>query len=494
MKKMNLLVMSLVSAAALSFTSCSDSEDLANDKAGQENVDGFYMTLNVQTPKSDGTRTVLPKDSTIAASAAESDVTSGTIYLVDANDNIVFKKKITETEWAAGKPTQDKVGSTQLKIAVEDVVAGATYKVYFLANAEDAKPNAKDAKPWEDIFTAANKFAKPFDTNNNFAMFNQNDNSVHGNAYTVVFTDDNKKSTSAAKIQYEGKESAIKIERLTARIDEPTSNATKIVAYTKDDATPAEKKAMEDAVKKVNSVKMTGYAISNLADKSYIMQHWTGETLNIPSGITYYQTKDEFGTATKLENGDFFTKATAPNAHVDYVFENNSSTDATAMYFEYTVTLNDMKNADFPEDGTFYRYNNVIYKSFADIYKAYNDVKGLFGGKTAEEMTKEVKAAKAAPAEGEATVESKLDEFRKAYQIEVFNCGKTYYKKAIKDQYLTYENAIQRNSIYRLTVNNIFNVGAQVPNGTPDKEGLFYLDVTVSVNPWVLNTQDVDFK
>lgn len=494
MKKMNLLVMSLVSAAALSFTSCSDSEDLANDKAGQENVDGFYMTLNVQTPKSDGTRIVLPKDSTIAASAAESDVTSGTIYLVDANDNIVFKKKITETEWAAGKPTQDKVGSTQLKIAVEDVVAGATYKVYFLANAEDAKPNAKDAKPWEDIFTAANKFAKPFDTNNNFAMFNQNDNSVHGNAYTVVFTDDNKKSTSAAKIQYEGKESAIKIERLTARIDEPTSNATKIVAYTKDDATPAEKKAMEDAVKKVDSVKMTGYAISNLADKSYIMQHWTGETLNIPSGITYYQTKDEFGTATKLENGDFFTKATAPNAHVDYVFENNSSTDATAMYFEYTVTLNDMKNADFPEDGTFYRYNNVIYKSFADIYKAYNDVKGLFGGKTAEEMTKEVKAAKAAPAEGEATVESKLDEFRKAYQIEVFNCGKTYYKKAIKDQYLTYENAIQRNSIYRLTVNNIFNVGAQVPNGTPDKEGLFYLDVTVSVNPWVLNTEDVDLQ
>lgn len=493
MKKMNLLVMSLVSAAALSFTSCSDSEDLANDKAGQENVDGFYMTLNVQTPKSDGTRTVLPKDSTIAASAAESDVTSGTIYLVDANDNIVFKKKITETEWAAGKPTQDKVGSTQLKIAVEDVVAGATYKVYFLANAEDAKPNAKDAKPWEDIFTAANKFAKPFDTNNNFAMFNQNDKAVNGNGYTVVFTDDNKKEANAAQIKYDNAVSPIKIERLTARIDEPTSNATQIVVYTKDDATPAEKKAMKDAVDKVESIKMTGYAISNLSNKSYIMQKWTGTTLNIPSDITYYQPTKEFGTATLLENGNYFTEATAPNTHKDYVFENNNENAATSMYFEYTVKLKDMTNADF-SDGTFYRYNNVIYKSFADIYKAYNDVKGLFGGKTAEEMTKEVKAAKAAPAEGEATVESKLDEFRKAYQIEVFNCGKTYYKKAIKDQYLTYENAIQRNSIYRLTVNNIFNVGAQVPNGTPDKEGLFYLDVTVSVNPWVLNTEDVDLQ
>lgn len=485
MKKMNLLVMSLVSAAALSFTSCSSNDDLNDNNAGQAKVDGFYMTLNVQTPKSDGTRTALKND--FNATPEESDVTSGRIYLVDAAGNVVFKKDIAEKDWKAGKPTQGNNGSTQLKIAVEDVVAGATYKVYFLAN-------ATDEKPWENIFTAANKFAKPYDTNNNFAMFNQNDNSVDGNGYTVVFTDDNKKETSAAQIKYDNAVSPIKIERLTARIDEPTSNVAKIVAYSKTDATPAEKKAMEDAVKKVESIKMTGYAISNLSNKSYIMQHWTGTTLNIPSGITYYQPKDEFGTATLLKNGEYFTAATAPNAHKDYVFENNSSTAATSMYFEYTVKLKDMTDADF-SDGTFYRYNNVIYKSFADIYKAYNDVKGLFGGKTKEQMKAEVTAAKAAPtAEGEPTVESKLDNFRQTYKIEVFNCGKTYYKQAIKDQYIGYENAIQRNSIYRLTVNNIFNVGAQVPNGTPDKEGLFYLDVTVSVNPWVLNTQNVDFK
>ena len=486
MKKMNLLVMSLVSAAALSFTSCSSDDDLAGN-AGQEKVDGFYMTLNVQTPKSDGTRTALKND--FNATQEESDVTSGTIYLVDAAGKVVFTKEITESEWKAGKPTQGKDGSTQIKIEVESVVAGATYNVYFLANATD-----KDNKPWANIFTATNKFAKPYDKDNNFAMFNQNDGDVKGNGYTVVFTDDNKKETNAAQIKYDNAVSPIKIERLTARIDEPTSNATKIVAYSKTDATPAEKKAMEDAVKKVESIKMTGYAISNLSNKSYIMQNWTGTTLNIPSDITYYQPTRKFGTATLLENGDYFTAATAPNTHKDYVFENNSSTAATSMYFEYTVKLKDMTDADF-DDGTFYRYNNVIYKSFADIYKAYNDVAGLFGGKTANQMKDEVKAAKTAPtAEGEPTVESKLDNFRQTYQIEVFNCGKTYYKQAIKDQYIGYENAIQRNSIYRLTVNNIFNVGAQVPNGTPDKEGLFYLDVTVSVNPWVLNTQNVDFK
>lgn len=479
MKKMNLLVMSLVSAAALSFTSCSSNDDLAGN-AGQEKVDGFYMTLNVQTPKSDGTRTVVNKP-TVDATAAESDVTSGTIYLVDATGAVVFTKEITESEWKEGKPTQGNDGSTKIKIEVDKVVAGATYKVYFLAN-------TTDEKPWKNIFTATNKFAKPYDTDNNFAMFNQNDKDVNGNGYTVVFTDDNKKEANAAQIKYDNAVSPIKIERLTARIDEPTSNAAEIKAYTKTDATPAEKKAMEDAVKKVESIKMTGYAISNLSNKSYIMQNWTGTTLNIPSDITYYQLKDDFGTATLLKNGDYFTSATAPNTHKDYVFENNSSTAATSMYFEYTVKLKDMTDADF-SDGTFYRYNNVIYKSFADIYKAYNDVEGLFGGKTAKEMKDLLTAAK-----NDKDVESKLDEFRKTYKIEVFNCGKTYYKKAIKDQYIGYENAIQRNSIYRLTVNNIFNVGAQVPNGTPDKEGLFYLDVTVSVNPWVLNTQDVDFK
>lgn len=479
MKKMNLLVMSLVSAAALSFTSCSSNDELDGNNAGQEKVDGFYMTLNVQTPKASGTRTSLKND--FEATAEESDVTSGTIYLVDAAGTIVFQKDIADTEWKAGKPTQGNVGSTKIKIEVEKVVAGATYKVYFLAN-------AKDAKPWENVFTATDKFAQPYDTNNKFAMFNQNDNDVNGNGYTVVFTDDNKKETNAAQIKYDNAVSPIKIERLTARIDEPTSNATEIKAYTKSDATPAEKKAMEDAIKKVKSVEMTGYAISNLANKSYIMQNWTDKTLNIPSDITYYQPTTEFGTATLLQNGDYFTAATAPNTNKDYVFENNNNNAATSMYFEYTVKLKDMTGADF-EDGTFYRYNNVIYKSFADIYKAYHEVNGLFDGKTAQEMKDLLTAAK-----NDKDVESKLDEFRKTYKIEVFNCGKTYYKQAIKDQYIGYENAIQRNSIYRLTVNNIFNVGAQVPNGTPDKEGLFYLDVTVSVNPWVLNTQEVELK
>ena len=492
MKKMNLLVMSLVSAAALSFSSCSNNDDLAGGAGTQSQVKGFYMTLAVQTPTSNGTRTAQSNET--AATAAESDVTSGTLYLVDASGEVAFKKNITAAEWEASKiPTQGQTGKTQIQIQVEQVAAGAKYKVYFLAN-------TTDAKPWENIITASSKFANPFVTDKAFAMFNQNDNSVDGNGYTVVFKDENKEQATPASVKYKNAVSPIKIERIAARIDEPNSIGNKIVGYVGTNATDAEKRAMADALAKVEGLQLTRYAISNLAKKSYIMQKWADETtLLIPSEITYYHPAAEFGSKTKFENAKLFTTATAAFANKDYVFENNSATSPSTMYFEYKVTLKDMANADF-SDGTFYRYNNVIYKSFADILKAYKDVAGLFQGKTAEQLKAELQLAKTEETgEGAKDVETKLADFRTKYGIEVFNEGKTYYKQVIQDQYLKkgenlIPNVIQRNSIYQLTVNNIFNIGAQVPNGELDKTALFYLDVSVSVNPWVLNSQNVDLQ
>ena len=484
MKKMNLLVMSLVSAAALSFTSCSSNDDLAGDNAGQAKVDGFYMTLNVQTPKADGTRTVLPKDSTTDATAAESDVTSGTIYLVDANDNIVFKKKITETEWAAGKPTQNNVGSTQLKIAVEDVVAGATYKVYFLANADSEDPLNST---FSTTATTDNKFVGDYAKANNFAMFNQNDTQVAGNGYTVTFIKANNNEANPAKVKYNGAVSPIKVERVVARIDAPTSTSA-ISTGDPDGASEALKVALKDAREKVDSFELTNYAISNLANKSYVMQTWNSSALVIPSnkeGFSYYQPKAAFGGDYDYKNGGFTTTAT----DVNYVFENNSTENPTSMYFEYKVTLKDYSDADFKDDatnaGTFYRYNNVIYTSFAQIYKDYADVANLFGeGMDADKMKNELKSV--------IDNETELAAFRQKYNIEVFKGGKTYYKQVIKDKHIA--GIIQRNSIYRLKVNNIFNVGAQVPNGKTTENEFYYLNVTVTVNPWVLNNQDVNLQ
>ena len=341
--------MSLVSAAALSFTSCSDSEDLAGNS--QNKVDKFYMTLTVQTPTSNGTRTAQknPHD----ASKEESYVTSGTFYLVDANGKIAKSITIDEKAWADAKvPQQGNDGKTTLQIPVENVTAGTKYSVYFLAN-------ATSASPLTDVYTSDldNKFAKAYSADNKFAMFNQNDADVKANSHTVVFTSDNKDANSAAEVS-----DIIKIDRLTARIDEPTSEATEIKAYAEDaEATEAEKKANEDAKNAVSKVALTSYAISNVANKTNVMQQWADAkctNLSIPEGITYFQPTSEFGTKTLLQNYDYFNAVTTEKSHKDYVFENNNSDAATSMYFEYTVTLNDdlKAKADFT-DGTFYRYN-----------------------------------------------------------------------------------------------------------------------------------------
>ena len=481
MKKMNLLVMSLVSAAALSFTSCSSNDDLAGDNAGQGKVDQFYMTLTIQTPNSNGTRTAVKDHTTENATPAESDVTSGTFYLVDANNKIVFTHPITKEEWAEKKiPTQGTNDKTTLQVPVKNVTAGTTYSVYFLAN-------TTSESPLTEVFTSNDKFATAYSTANNFAMFNENDADVKGNSHTVVFTSDNKDANSAAKVS-----STINIERLTARIDEPKSAASTIQPYAEDaKASDEQKEANKDAVKAIKSLKLTRYAISNVANKTNVMQQWAdATTLSVPTGITYFQPTTEFGTKTLLQNYNYFNDVTTDRTQKDYIFENNSSDAATSMYFEYTVELNKeyQDKADI-KDGTFYRYNKVIYSRIQDIIDAYKDQKAIFDGKDAKTVVDELKAAKADP-----DSETKLDEFRKKYDIEVFNAGKTYYVQKIQDQYLGVANTIQRNSIYQLNVKNIFNVGAQVPNGGPDDRTLYYLDVEVSVNPWVLNEQSVDLK
>ena len=512
---MNLLVMSLVSAAALSFSSCSSNDDLTGGGAGtQSQVKGFYMTLAVQTPTSNGTRTSIENPiPTEDATAVEAAVKTGTFYLVDSKGTVVFSKTLNAQDWSGAVKDQadsKKDGRTTLQIQVENVAAGATYKVYFKAGSTAmdgvTEPVAAGttgiftATGIEKTFTAAAAFDKTCAGDNNFSMFNQNDATTNGNGYTVTFTDANKVETTPAKVKYNEVESPIKIERVTARVDVPTSTEEVVKEEYPANASEALKRAIDDAKKKVSKIELVRYALSNVTNKTYVMQNWNVAnnvySLAIPTDATLSQTKDDFGTKYLLKEGGFKALKGATN---DYIFENNKD-EATAMYFEYKVTLdaNQFKNAagelmpaDF-EDGTFYRYNNVIYTSFDQIMKAYADVTGLFDGMSATDLQKELAEAKKAPtAETEKSVETKLADFRDKYGIEVFNEGKTYYKQVIKDNQLD-QNVIQRNTIYRLQVNKIFNVGAQVPNGEIDKNGLFYLDVTVTVNPWVLNVQGVE--
>lgn len=481
MKKMNLLVMSLVSAAALSFSSCSSNDDLGGGSGNQSKVEGFYMTLAVQTPTSNGTRTQ-QQEKKVDATEAESKVTSGTFYLVNAKGEIVFTKNITETEWEKAAPILTTPGKTQIQVPVQNVTEGETYNVYFLANTTDAKPWESIFAPAAEKFTTTNMFDAGYATANKFAMFNQNDNKSRADQYTVTFTTANKDIKTPAQVN-----NTIKLDRVTARIDKPTSETTTINGVLAAGASALQQKAVEDAKAKVKSITLTNYAITNLSNKTNIMQQWdaTWASLQIPTGITYMQKAEDLGGKYNITNAGWFTDAAQ-----NYVFENTATTPTT-MYFEYTVTLDGTKFTDTPDctDGTFYRYNGNIYRSIDAIYAAYKDQPVLFGGKTAEALKAELKIT----ADGKiGATEEELAKFRKDNVIEVFRAGKTYYSQVITDLWLG-TNTIQRNTVYQLKVKNIFNVGADVPNGEPDEnKPMYYLDVEVSVNPWVLSTQDVN--
>ena len=485
MKKMNLLVMSLVSAAALSFTSCSSNDDLANDNAGQAKADGFYMTLTVQSPNASGTRTSVINP-TEFATADEAAIKNGTLYLVDANGKIAFSENLSNLDWSGQTDENEsskKDGSKTFKIEVKDVHAGNTYKVYFKAG-DQAPTAAMNFNPTlSNIFNTTDKFATSFATAKNFAMFNQNDEQVNGNGYTVTFSKANNNEANPAKVNYNGVAgSPIKVERVVARIDAPVNKSTQILASYPENASEALKVAIDDAKDKVANIELVDYAVANLANQSYVMQTWSENQLSLPANTDYTQKATDFGTKYYYKDNEFFNNNT-----VNYVFENNSSENPTTMYFEYKVTLKDMTNADFKDGvnaGTFYRYNNVIYTSFDQIFEDYKGVAGLFDGKDKVAMKTELDNA--------INDDTKLADFREKYNIEVFKGGKTYYKHVIKDNHIN--GIIQRNSIYRLNINNIFNVGAQVPNGEPTENDYYYINVTVTVNPWVLNTENVDLQ
>lgn len=473
MKKMNLLAMSLVSAAALSFSSCSSNDDLGGGAGNQSKVEGFYMTLAVQTPTSNGTRTQ-QQDKKVDATEAESKVTSGTFYLVNTQEKIVFTKNITEAEWINAAPVLTNTGKTQIQVPVQNVTEGEPYKVYFLAN-------TTDDTPWTSIYTATTGFAGDYAKDSKFAMFNQNDNSSKADQYTVTFAKENKEITNPAKVN-----KAIMLDRVTARIDKPTSETTTINGVLADDASDLQKKAVADAKKKVDNITLSKYAITNLSNKTNIMQKWDNEwtALQIPTDIAYMQKAEDLGGKYNIDHGAWFT-----DAAVNYVFENTETTPTT-MYFEYKVTLKGSEFTDTPDckDGTFYRFNGNIFRSIDAIYAAYPG-QPLFGGKTATELKAELKIT----ADGKiGATETELAKFREDNVIEVFREGKTYYSKVITDKWLE-TNTIQRNTVYQLNVKNIYNVGADVPNGKPDEnKPMYYLDVEVSVNPWVLSTQDVN--
>ena len=497
MKKMNLLVMSLVSAAALSFSSCSSNDDLTGGGT-QSQADGVYMTLKISGATSHGTRTSVTdgKTTTDNGSVAESTITEGMMYIYDG-PTCVFRKVITKDMFETA-PTQTTAGVTKpIKVAVTGAITtGKKYDVYFLAN----RTNVDNPIAATSIFTSTTGGAD-FATDNKFVMFNQNDGTKAAAHSKVEFTDAAKSEKSPAAAD------EIKLDRVVARIDRPS------FAETVTTVTPAtDTKTSINVADVVAGISYEGFAVSNLNNNSYVMQNWDTnfKTLSVKWGEPKYSLpKSTYGTLYNAEGLENFDTKEKPVSW-KYAFENTTTdvNDATAVYFKVKVALTEtaMAASDF-KDGTFYRYDGRLYTSIKAIFD--NAATGEISNPFTEtnSITPADVVAKISDADGKLTTdEAKLAKFRQDYKIEVYRQGTMYYRWAISDNAYkpfvasetTHTYSVLRNSIYRLNVTKVSEIGKDVPNGPepddPIKNPNFYMNVTVSINPWVLNAQPIELK
>lgn len=492
MKKMNLLAMSLVSAAALSFTSCSSNDDLGG-AGSQSQADGVYMTLKISGATSHGTRTGVATPNTEEnGKPEESTISNGMLYIYDGN-TCVFRKVITADMFETA-PSQTVVGKTKpIKVAVTGQIKTNTeYSVYFLANKTDV------TDPLNGSLTSE-KGGANFAADYNFVMFNQEDASRNAAASKVTFTDEAKSEATPAQA------GEIKLDRVVARIDQPTFDVTTVTPATNT-------KTSINAGDVIESIAYEGYAVSNLNNTSYVKQNWTQAntdwTLNVLTTGTpkYYLEKATYGTQHKVAGLENFG-----TDKWKYAFENTTTNveEATAVYFKVKATLKEAaKDASDFQDGTFYRYDGRLYTSIQAIYNdaATGAISNPFtetGGITATDVVNMIKD----PATGKLTEdEAILGKFRNDYKIDVYRQGVMYYRWAISDNVYkpfnpneeTNTYSVLRNSIYRLKVTKVYEIGKDVPNGPepddPSKNPNFYMNVTVSINPWVLNAQPIELK
>lgn len=497
MKKMNLLAMSLVSAAALSFSSCSNNDDLTGGGT-QSQADGVYMTLKISGATSHGTRTGVTADKTTTdnGNEAESTITEGMMYIYDGN-TCVFRKVITK-EMFQTQPNQKTAGVTKpIKVAVTGAITtGKKYDVYFLAN----RTNVDNPIAATSIFTSTTGGAD-FATEKTFVMFNQNDGTKAAAHSKVEFTADNKSEANPAAAD------VIKLDRVVARIDRPS------FAETVTTVTPAtDTKTSINVADVVAGISYEGYAVSNLNNSSYVMQNWdiNFKTLSVKWGEPKYSLpKSTYGTLYNAEGLTNFDTKEKPVSW-KYAFENTTTdvNDATAVYFKVKVALTETANnaSDFRDD-TFYRYDGRLYTSIKAIFD--DAATGAISNPFTEtsSITPADVVAKISDADGKLTTdEAKLAQFRQTYKIEVYRQGVMYYRWAISDNAYkpfiasetTHTYSVLRNSIYRLNVTKVSEIGKDVPNGPepddPVKNPNFYMNVTVSINPWVLNAQPIELK
>lgn len=459
-------------ATTLSFAACN--KDTEVDKGKNSGVEG-YLTVKLSAPQtrtspgSDGTEVGTPEESTISTVTAVFTGTDGTILFVK-NPGLVPSTTTTE------KFTVE-IGAYQLYVLVNNpsdnaiVVGDNIERVIDVLSAEDAEKGYLGG----DFFmvNARHNSGEEAGVDVNITALNTEDSPLHA-------------TVNVDRV-------AVKVMLATdAVLDFPVSG----------DWLP------DDVV----NFHIEGFAMLNINKNFNLIQQWGNENLNgdpIETTADVLQTplypgtglvKDQYfrniSEFTTLE-ADAITDISKGIANlyttdIKYAIENRptiiqNALRITAGMGETTGVIFKVvaQDAGGSAVGTFFSYREKFYTSTNDI-----EADGYFVGELNAMTIPQMRA------EG----------------IQVYEDGVMYYTYFILDPNTTYQYKAEnyygvfRNSVYRLTVNGFSDLGDDVPGGgkvdpndpgepgnPPIDKDEAYIEVEITINPWVLNVIGIEF-
>lgn len=518
------------------FASCSNEDTAENGSKGLVNGDA-YITLSVSGSGIQGSRTTGNNHQN--ATPDESKINNLALYLVDPSKNaVVFSTDVAAAQLVLNKPTDPTYTTTPIPVTGvgTGVKLDTPYNVYIVANKKvsDVEMGAK----WNatKVLTTTKSDATDFyksAKDDNFTMFNESNTpsaDAASGKVTITSTNDSKSNPARVNIDADGITiKPIKLDRLTAKIQAQDGS-------TSPSGSDLDFKGIKDKQASfISKINMVGYVILNGVRSTYLQQTWSGTTppyvLNTPSpsSNTFYGQFTNYakvtagtpaGTYTQImdNTSDKQVSFTTPGKPV-YCLENNTEvnnsddkvTNTTGLIYKYQVTVNG--SDELAGSNCFYGYNGQYFATLSAIQSTYPNVFGTGDAATDLQTAKDLLTDKngTGTATGTAT-EKSISDFRVKYNIEVFRNGIMYYTYFIKDQNYTdpkittpdadkHIYAVLRNTVYDLHVASLLRIGNDIPGGwnpgdqntTVDQKD-YYMQVQVSVNPWVLSSTDIDLQ
>lgn len=458
----------LVGLAIFTLSACNDDDNNHIDKA--KGAEG-YLSLTLATPQ---TKTV--GDTVLDGTVEESKIENVTVALTDENGAIAH----------VVAPT---LSGNSTKFAVEL----GSYKVYTLVNNPVTIQVGQNIERVITIGQAAD--AEDGFKDGSFFMVNER-NSSTGEAGVFV-------TISAFNTEGNPALATVNVDRVAVKIQDEKE-------YT-------ELNAPTGVLPTVTKLKVEGFALLNMNKEFNLIQTWGdantngtqlaagSEVLQTPlytvgslvkdqyfKNISEYVTigKDADGDVvsytdlTKEETGIYKLGATYTSENRPTILFYGNDNKLTAGRGEATGVIYKVQAMDGSTPaGTFYSYNNKYYQTLAEV-NALADFKNV-------------------------TLPTAAPELR-ALGIKVYENGVIYYSYFILDPNKKHQYGEQnyygvlRNSIYNLSINEIKKIGDDIPGGygidpnSPETENPpinadeAYINVTVTVNQWVINNIGID--